>query len=317
MGDTAHARTDSGDAGCVTVLVVGGTGESYPGDRRTEVSGLLANVTDALDERFIARWVGYPASYGPAPRRDGMSYTASVAAGMAHLEERIHDTAGPLVVIGYSQGAVVIRRLLAEIDGDARRRAVLDRLLAIGVVADPHQPPGAVTGCDGWGVAGPGPKPPSGVPAWWVGAPDDMICNASSDSLIRDIADLTDELTLRTPRQWLTMTWGTVRTNSFQNAAMTSLRPAQWRRDLGRLRAAWREVRGYLPRVIAWRGWAIHNTSGGRHTAYAEEPYRRAPLTDPLTTGCEALARWLQVQVTFAIGPGDRSAGEPDHDLVA
>ncbi|MER2223797.1 MAG: PE-PPE domain-containing protein, partial [Rhodococcus sp. (in: high G+C Gram-positive bacteria)] len=49
----------------VTVLAVGGTGESHVGDDGARVRGLLSAVTDELDSRFDSRWVAYPASYGP------------------------------------------------------------------------------------------------------------------------------------------------------------------------------------------------------------------------------------------------------------
>lgn len=290
-------------AGPITVLVVGGTGESFEGDTRTEVSGLLAGVTDALDDRFRAQWVGYPASYGPAPHLSGISYADSVDIGMRNVGDALDGTTGPVMMIGYSQGAVVIRRLLAE--RDAHADAAIARVLAVGFVADPHQPAGVVAGCAGWGVAGRGPDLPSSIPAWWVGAPEDMICNASRDSFIRDIADLTSALTFAAPRRWLGEIWKTLRRNSFQNAPLTSVGPAQWRRDLVRLAAAWREVRGYLPKVIVWRGVVIRNDTGGRHTAYHDEPYRQASITDPLTTGCEALAHWMQVQATFGAPMAD------------
>ncbi len=62
-----------------------GTGESYVGDDRTEVTGLLSAVTDCLDRRFIAQCVPYAASYGPVPHRDGLSYAESVDDGVANL----------------------------------------------------------------------------------------------------------------------------------------------------------------------------------------------------------------------------------------
>ncbi|MGC4932525.1 PE-PPE domain-containing protein [Gordonia sp. DT30] len=281
----------------VRVLVVGGTGESFDGDTRREVTGLLAGVTGALDDRFLPQWVGYPASYGPAPHVSGMSFADSVDAGVRRVSAALAETAGPVMMVGYSQGAVVIRRALAELPASSTAQ-----ILAVGFVADPHQPPDAVAGCHGWGVAGPGPVLPPGLPARWVGTPADMICNAAQDSFVRDIADLTRALTLAAPRRWMTTIWKVLRDNSFQNADVTSVRPAQWRRDVARLASAWCEVRGYLPPVITWRGMAFGNSIGGRHTAYHDEPYRRDSVTDPCTTGCESLARWMQVQVTFTLG---------------
>ncbi len=177
-----HARPASP---AVTVFVVGGTGESHLGDRRTEVTGLLSGVADVLDERFACRWVGYrPATTAPEP--GGMSFADSVAIGAARLASLLAVSAGTVALVGYSQGAVVIRTALVALAD--RGDCVLGRILGIGFVADPHQPPGAVPGCDGWGVAGPGQPLPPGIPVIWVGAPDDMICNARPDSLVRDIA---------------------------------------------------------------------------------------------------------------------------------
>lgn len=285
----------------VTVLVVGGTGESFAGDDRTTVTGMLAGVTDCLDSRFVARWVGYPASYGPSPHLDGLSFRRSLVVGSNHLRDALRTTSGPLMVIGYSQGAVVIRSVLHHLwrAGDPALR----RVLAAGFVADPHQPPGVVKGCAGWGVAGPGPDLPPGLATYWVGAADDVICNADADSLVRDIADLTASMALRRPREWLRQLWTTVRTNDFQNAARTSISLDQMRRDIGRLSAAAREVLGYLPRVIRWRGVVVTNRLGGRHTSYSREPYRRSSRTDPDTTGCQALAAWMQVCATYRPEP--------------
>lgn len=282
----------------VTTMFVGGTGESFAGDQRTTPTGLLATVADALDGRFDCRWIGYPASYGPAPRRDGMSFTQSVAIGVDTLRAAIAGSTGPLTLVGYSQGAVVIRTALHQmwIEEDP----ALSRIVAAGFVADPHQPPSAVAGCTGWGVAGPGPQLPPRLPVRWVGAADDVICNADADSLVRDIADLTATISLTRLGDWLRSTWHVVRTNAFQNAGQTAVKPSQWRRDIGRLWAAWHAVRCYLPSTIVVGGLVIRNAIGGRHTSYRAEPYRSRSVTDPVSTGCEVIASWLQVQVTFA-----------------
>ncbi|MCD2144173.1 PE-PPE domain-containing protein [Gordonia paraffinivorans] len=291
---SVHARPASP---AVTVFVVGGTGESHLGDRRTEVTGLLSGVADVLDERFACRWVGYPASYGPAPEPGGMSFADSVAIGAARLASLLAVSAGTVALVGYSQGAVVIRTALAALAdcGDD----VLGRILGIGFVADPHQPPGAVPGCDGWGVAGPGEPLPPGIPVIWVGAPDDMICNARPDSLVRDIADLTRAMAAGTAGRWLRSAWGTLRRNDLQNADRTAVRPSQWRRDVGRLASAWWEIRCYLPGALRFAGRNWVNAPGGRHTSYGHEPYRRDSVTDPATTGCQVVAHWLQVRATF------------------
>ncbi|MFT4042159.1 MAG: PE-PPE domain-containing protein [Gordonia sp. (in: high G+C Gram-positive bacteria)] len=288
--------TPAAGAEAITVLAVGGTGESWEGDSRTRVSGMLEAVTEHLDERFRSRWVGYPASYGPATARRAMSYASSVEAGVARLGVVCDEIGGPLAFIGYSQGAVVVREFLHR--AAASGRLPTDRIVAVGFVADPHQPPGAVPGCAGWGVAGAGAPLPADIPVRWVGTPADMICNCEPDSLIRDIADLTPALELARPGRWLTSMVQTLRANAFQNAARTSVSPAQWRRDVARLRAASTAIRHYLPALIVWHTLVINNPSGGRHTSYRSEPYR-ALVTDPDTTGCQSIAHWLQVCATF------------------
>ena len=274
----------------VTVLAVGGTGESHPDDHRRHVSGLLRDVTDALDDRFVSRWVGYPASYGPVAA-GGLSYRQSTEVGVRRLIDAMEDAPGPVMLIGYSQGCTVIREVLGQIASGALRA---DNLSAVGLVSDPEQPAGVVPGCRGRGVAGDGAPIPDSVPVQWIAHPDDMICNASEDSYVRDIADLTRWMSFRALRTWLAQTWELIRNNSFQNATKTRVSPRQWRTDLRRLRTAAIEVLGYLPPRLAWRGVRVVNARGGRHVAYASEPLDASGLT-----GCQILAQWLQVRATF------------------
>ncbi|TJZ77088.1 PE-PPE domain-containing protein [Rhodococcus oryzae] len=274
----------------ITVLAVGGTGESHPDDRRTEVSGLLREVTDTLDDRFVARWVGYPASYGPVAV-GGLSYRQSTEVGVRRVIEAVAETDGPVMLIGYSQGCTVIREVLGHI---AAGDLAAGGIAAVGLISDPEQPDGAVPGCRGHGVAGPGPEIPDSIPVLWVGHPEDMICNASDDSYVRDIADLTRWMSLREPRTWLGKLWELLRDNSFQNATKTRLSVRQWRTDLRRLRTAAVEVLGYLPARLTWGRVRMSNPRGGRHVAYATEPLDAGGLT-----GCQVLAQWIQVQATF------------------
>ncbi|KQU61317.1 hypothetical protein ASG84_02045 [Rhodococcus sp. Leaf278] len=270
----------------VTVLAVGGTGESHPSDRRTRVTGLLGCVVGELDDRFAGRWVGYPASYGPVAL-GGLCFRHSADIGVRRLRRAVENTTGPIALIGYSQGASVVREVLGlvadgTIDGT--------RIVAAGLVSDPQQPAGAVSGSAGRGVAGTGPALPESIPVRWIGLETDMICNASDDSLIRDIADLTRWMSFRTPRIWLRELWTLLRSNSFQNATRTRLRPSQWVKDVRRLRTAATEVAGYLPQSMRWHRFEWANPGGGRHIAYAREPY------DGELTGCQVLARWLGEQ---------------------
>lgn len=287
----------------MTVLAVGGTGESWIDDTRTQVTGMLSHVVTELDDRFASAWVGYPASYGPVPARDGISFAESVDIGVERLKRAIDTTQGALALIGYSQGCTVVRRVLGEI---ATGEYLAPHVLVVGLVSDPERPQGSDPELCGSGVAGDGPAIPEGLPLLWISHPQDVICNASIDSFVRDIADATAYLTLRDLAAWAPRAAGEYLGDKFQNATRTAFGSAQWRRDLHRLRTAGREILGYLPRV-KYRG-REYNSRGNRHVAYASEPMARLRHEDYELTGCQVLAQWLQVQLTFASVPPQRGA---------
>ena len=314
---TVHSRAarrpaDAGRAR-ITVLAVGGTGESWIDDPRTEVTGMLSHVVAELDDRFGSRWVGYPASYGPVPARDGVSFAESVSIGVERLLAAIADADGPVALIGYSQGCTVVRRVLgAMTDGPV----FAPHVLAVGLISDPERPHGSDPSLCGSGVAGDGPSVPDGLPLHWISHPQDVICNASVDSFVRDIADATAYLTLRDLATWAPRAAGEYLGHRFQNATRTAFGSRQWRRDVNRLRTAGREILGYLPRV-QYRG-RDYNLRGNRHTAYATEPLARLRHEDYELTGCQMLAQWLQVQATFALpAEPDRGARAPQSGAPA
>lgn len=273
----------------VTVLAVGGTGESHVGDDGGRVRGLLSAVTDELDSRFDSRWVAYPASYGPVAD-GGLSFRHSTAMGVKALTAEIAQTDGPVMLIGYSQGCTVIRSALPTLN-----RA---NIIGVGLISDPQQPAGVIEGCEGHGVAGDGPDIQPWIPVKWIGHPQDMICNASDDSYIRDIADLTRWMSFSQARVWAGKVWELLRSNAFQNAQKTRFSPKQWRTDLRRIRTAFLEVLGYLPTKLNLNRFQLKNPRGGRHISYAIEPLDESGLT-----GCELLASWMKVH---ASGVGQR-----------
>lgn len=273
----------------VTVLAVGGTGESHVGDDSARVLGLLSAVTDELDSRFDSRWVAYPASYGPVAD-GGLSFRHSTAMGVKALTAEIAQTDGPVMLIGYSQGCTVIRSALPTLN-----RA---NIIGVGLISDPQQPAGVIEGCEGHGVAGDGPEIQPWIPVKWIGHPQDMICNASDDSYIRDIADLTRWMSFSQARVWAGKVWELLRSNAFQNAQKTRFSPKQWRTDLRRIRTAFLEVLGYLPTKLNLNRFQLKNPRGGRHISYAIEPLDESGLT-----GCELLASWMKVH---ASGVGQR-----------
>ena len=268
----------------VTVLAVGGTGESHVGDHGARVRGLLSAVTDELDSRFDSRWVAYPASYGPVAD-GGLSFRHSTAMGVKALTAEIAQTDGPVMLIGYSQGCTVIRSALPTLN-----RA---NIIGVGLISDPQQPAGVIEGCEGHGVAGDGPEIQPWIPVKWIGHPQDMICNASDDSYIRDIADLTRWMSFSQARVWAGKVWELLRSNAFQNAQKTRFSPKQWRTDLRRIRTAFLEVLGYLPTKLNLNRFQLKNPRGGRHISYAIEPLDESGLT-----GCERLAAGRKVHAS-------------------
>ncbi|NED68289.1 PE-PPE domain-containing protein, partial [Streptomyces sp. SID10244] len=59
------------------------------------MTGMLRGVTEGLDDRFDCRWIGYPASYGPAPHIGGISYQRSLDIGMREVGSALRQTEGP------------------------------------------------------------------------------------------------------------------------------------------------------------------------------------------------------------------------------
>lgn len=177
----------------ITVLVVGGTGESHPGDTRTEVSGLLKVVTDKLDpDRFVSKWVPYPATYG-----NGASYAKSRSIGINALLDAIWRDPYPVIIIGYSQGAAIVGDTAARLHDYPH----LD-VRGVGLIADPmrDRDQGAPTG--GYGVAGERWVDNTNRQVWQVVALGDTICNLPPGNPIRSIADITEFMSTTDPIGW-------------------------------------------------------------------------------------------------------------------
>lgn len=270
-----------------TVLAIGGTSESRAGDTRTAVTGLLAGVTSRLPQgRFGSRWVGYPADYGLAT-----SYRESVRVGADNATAVGAGVGGPLALLGYSQGATVVRELLRRHAAGIGPR--LD-IRGAGLIADPEMPRGAAYGKEelpGWGVAGAGPEVPraSRMPVWWIANERDPIPCASPNSLLRDVADLTEYMSLTDAAQWGTRMLDRIRARNWQNGygapqpvTLAGLRAAKRRAD-----AAVSEVLAYLPPL------PVVNPAGGQHSSYGVAPY----LPGSRVSGCEVMARLITFEL--------------------
>lgn len=101
-----------------TVLWVGGTGGSLAdhlpqldfGDQDTFLGGSFRN------HPFVD--VAYPSSLWPLTGRTDPTVGASIGVGVANLEALVRSTAGPLVLAGVSQGAMVVQQTEALLNAD-------------------------------------------------------------------------------------------------------------------------------------------------------------------------------------------------------
>ncbi|MFE5290120.1 PE-PPE domain-containing protein [Nocardia sp. NPDC056611] len=188
----------------IDVLCVAGTGEHAPPGSDRPV-GLLAEVTRHLDEARFAVWnVAYPASYGPVGGANalGLDYVRSVEQGVQALLDEIRSTTNRVGLLGYSQGATVVSRLLEGIE----RGDYPDVEIAFaGLVANPTRADGweSIDGSNlGYGIAGEHGPWPSDFPIWEVAQPRDPICSLPGDSLLRSFADLTEAFSVADPGWW-------------------------------------------------------------------------------------------------------------------
>jgi pimeloyl-ACP methyl ester carboxylesterase len=266
-------------------VVVGGTAESFVNDLRTTVPvGTMCEFTTRhLDPLFFGtpRWVGYPAAYGST-----MDYEESVAIGIAELWEIVQVYIGEgeqVVLVGYSQGAAIIRRFLAKLaaGGYGDPSVFKDVIVGAALIADPYRPPGGTHLLDtippGYGVAGAREIWPDGYLVE-VAAPRDPICASPYNSYIRTIADFSGFFSFE-PRDlimWAKQTIIKIQEQGWQNA---NLDWTQFWQTGQRVREAVDGIGGYLPYDKNL------NPGGGRHTCYGTE---KMPMSQ--FTYCERLA---------------------------
>ncbi|NKU21720.1 hypothetical protein GS907_24480 [Rhodococcus hoagii] len=237
-------------------------------------TGMLSNVTRHLDPaEYDIVELHYPAQYGPVSGFFGHSFTLSMRE-LHTLALKPLERAEPrsVFLLGYSAGAYGLGDLVAQLQ--AHRNSLLDRILGVGLLADPKQPrtmlPDGSIKC---GIAGARLIEVDQFPVWWASDPRDPIPLLELNSPLRPIPDLTAEL-------------------SFRNVDA-------WRRDVRRRLLA-RQVQqfavnlGDLPAVLAdFRAAAdaLARYLGPDHTSYAVRHY---PGTD--VTYCEWLAQQIVLE---------------------
>ncbi|MGV9822536.1 cutinase family protein [Nocardia xishanensis] len=155
------------DPGCPPVagVFLPGTWETNPWADETAPVGMLAPLATALSaglgDSFAFRFPAYEAA-----AFDRMPYGDSKATGVAAASRAVTGfgrdcPATQFVLAGYSQGADAMGDLAAEI-GCTGAPVAADRVLAVGLIADPRQGTGGATlvgpPVPGQGIAGPRPS---------------------------------------------------------------------------------------------------------------------------------------------------------------
>lgn len=229
----------------ITVLCVPGTFEPHSVGRP---AGMLRGIANRLPgDRFDCRQVNYPASYG-----NPMAYADSVEAGVRELIAAVRRTPNPAALIGFSQGAVVVARLAAEIR--AGMHSDLDVRLVV-TIANPERAAGEyVRECEpfgrrltGSGVAGGRSLRGCPFPVLQYAIDGDVITNASPDSLVRDLADLSDYMSPDIAR-WAEKVAVKLHDRDIQNLSRWENWLLMLGRTPGRVQTALTEIGGY-PRV--------------------------------------------------------------------
>ena len=229
----------------LTALCCGGIGESGPRDARTQVSGMLGEVTRYLDPyKFVAQWHPWQAEYGPVPRLGGASYDESVRRGIDSLVRAIRECPNDVVGLGYSAGATLWGRLLEELE-DGKHPDILHKVKGVAFIAHPERRRGDSLGQigAGFGIGGEWFGGPDRIPTLEIAAPDDVICSCPEDSPLRTIADQTSALSFLDIHGWAQDLYDRLLTRRWQAVRMN------WRNPLGiwrQYQRALQDAQGYL-----------------------------------------------------------------------
>lgn len=161
VAEPAPRSSAASDCPAVAGVFLPGTWETHAGADETQAVGLLGPIATALAQQFGPEFEFRFPAYA-AEAFDGMAYSDSKATGVAAVRRVVSDFAGrcpatKFVLAGYSQGADAMGDIAASIgcNGDP---VTADRVLAVGLVADPKQGTagGKLVGpsVDGQGIAG-------------------------------------------------------------------------------------------------------------------------------------------------------------------
>lgn len=213
--------------------------------------------------RYETKVVQYPATFGGTDPAFALSRAAGRQALIDAIAALPADT--PIVLAGYSQGAVIAGDLAAEYGREKAEGTPIPNIVAVALIADGFRPPGVgVTPpgesrglSEGYGIGGARPIPYLGVPIVWASAWGDPICSLPAGSPLRTVADLSEWYSLSSLDAMLR--WGADMLDKvFQGRLQEWWNP--WKRE------------GWMGALAFARGYLFD----GRHTnAYILEDYTR------------------------------------------
>lgn len=161
--------------------------------------GISRTFLDSLDrDRFQITTPAYPADYGAR-----VSFLESNRAGRDAVIDRIRAVDGPVLLSGYSAGAMIAGDLARDINDGQVPGVMSSRIAAVALLADPLRPEGEgireLPVPPGYGIAGQRPIPD--IPTYWATASRDPISALGADNPLRSAADLSAAFTL-SPAGW-------------------------------------------------------------------------------------------------------------------
>lgn len=167
------------------------------------VTGMLSNVTSRLDPaQYEIVELRYPAQFGPASGFWGAAFYESLRVLKRLAIDALNEADWRSVyLLGYSAGAFGLGDLVAELI--RLKSPLLDRILGVGLLADPKQPLSAApNGLAKHGIAGSRSIATDRFPVWWVSDPRDPIPLLELNSPLRPIPDLAAEMSFRDVDAW-------------------------------------------------------------------------------------------------------------------
>lgn len=176
----SQPRTSTSSTQQITLYTVAGTGNSAQvGARNTGAAGFAAQVGSGVDADLY-NWVpvAYPAT---------LVFADSVAAGVDTLTNLIISTPGPFVMVGYSQGAVVVSQVLQQLQSGSLVNRMSDLVAGV-TFGNPMREAGHTfpNGIDpgGHGIMDADSRLAGTPDLWWdFAVPQDLATTTGDDSV--------------------------------------------------------------------------------------------------------------------------------------